>query len=186
MCVCKGGQGACKEEEQCMGVIERGDGQKSEGRRYRMGKECCRYKNIHQMLIYYCTSTSIPSPTQGWRGCSCSLSPHTLSQNTNKHKVFLFLSPSEGRGTGNSFYSLFLFFSLLPTNKQRTNDVLEAVHLDRILLGKFVRDQKCRNVFALISLQLENFAKFFVFHNTTVAAVFCIKWQGREWWVSGG
>jgi hypothetical protein len=45
------------------------------------------------------------------------------------------------------------------------------VHLDGILLGELVGDEKRRDVLALVTLQLEHLAEILVLNNGAVAAV---------------
>lgn len=56
---------------------------------------------------------------------------------------------------------------------RKTKIKLKPVNFNRVLLSQFVGNQESRHVFALISLKLQHFSQFFVFHHAAVAAVFC-------------
>lgn len=56
---------------------------------------------------------------------------------------------------------------------KRTSGPLEAVHLDVVLLGQVVANQKGRHVLALVALQLQHLAQLLVLNHGTVAAVLC-------------
>lgn len=55
--------------------------------------------------------------------------------------------------------------------------ILEAVHLDLVLLCQVVANQEGRHVLALVTLQLQDLAQLLVLHHGAVAAVLC---SGRE------